>query len=71
MKINIVETGFDWMETAETIDSTATGVEEAKTIVAAQGWRVMPDDEGGCCELRYLDDDEDGIEISITVYPRN
>lgn len=72
MKINILETGPDYVERIESLDAELTGgfsdwVAQAAELVSNRGYRVMPTDEGGNCEVTAYDDHE---EVGITVYPK-
>lgn len=77
MRIAIVETGSDYalhiadIEAELTGDTTQELVEQAKAAVAARGYRVMPDEEGGCCEYCQEIDAYGNVQesIAITVYP--
>jgi len=77
MRIAIVEAGSDYalhiadIEAELTGDTTQELVEQAKAAVAARGYRVMPDEEGGCCEYCQEIDAYGNVQesIAITVYP--
>ena len=59
-----IPTGADYM--AEGIEvGLALDLEDAKALVKDAGFRLMDDDEGGCCELRCGFDYD---EFYITVY---
>lgn len=71
MKINVIETGTDYIERIDTIEADLSGtfaemVEQAKAIVAERGYRVMSNEEGGNCAVTAYPEHE---EIGITVYP--
>lgn len=43
-----------------------TKVEQAEKLVAAKGYTIIANGEGGCCELvRYSDGGEDWIGITV------
>ena len=77
MRIAIVEAGSDYalhiadIEAELTGDTTQELVEQAKAAAAARGYRVMPDEEGGCCEYCQALDAYGTVQesIAITVYP--
>ena len=62
MRINIIETGSDYSERIKTLYGGASSLEEAIEATTDAGYRVMGNDDGGCCELG---DDA----YNVTVYP--
>lgn len=77
VRIAIVEAGDSYALRIADIDAELTGdttqelVEQAKVEVAKRGYRVMPDEEGGCCEYCQEIDAYGTVQesIAITVYP--
>lgn len=76
MKVIVAEAGPDYVEPVEDSDVEVSGdeqamIEQAKAAVAAHGYRVMPDAEGGCREYCQRIDAYGDIQesIAITVYP--
>lgn len=76
VRIAIIETGVDYSMRIAEIEAELTGttqelIEQAKAEVTRHGYRVMPDEEGGCCEYgQDIDSYGDVAEhIAITVYP--
>ena len=72
MRIVIVEAGTGCTERVGAFEAELAGavdemIEQAKAAVAACGYRVMPDTEGGCCEYQAVSGGEDYIGISV--YP--
>ena len=56
---------------ADLTGTQAEQIEQAAAIVAERGYRVMPDEEGGCCEYCQEIDAYGNVQesIAITVYP--
>ena len=70
-KIFIVEARSDCTTEAATIIADADSMESAITHVASMGYRVMLDDDGGCCEWhpKGLTEDDHEPQAIVTVYP--
>ena len=72
MRVVIVEAGEGYTTKLGEIFCGLTGdeqgmVEQAQVAVAECGFRVMPNDEGGCCEFQTTCDGDSYIGISV--YP--
>lgn len=72
IEVAIIEAGDDYTERLEVFeieeqDTEAATVEAAKAAVADRGYRVMSDDEGGCCEYASVSDAP--AYVAITVWP--
>lgn len=70
--ICIIEAGEDYLHRLDALTATLSGtlpqmVEQAKALVAARGYRVMSDAEGGSCEYVGVSGGDD--YIAVTVWP--
>lgn len=73
IQIAVVEAGENYAERVRTVERDLTGSEQemiaqAQREVADLGYRVLPDEEGGCCEITRYSDGTPPI-VGITVHP--
>lgn len=71
--IAIIEAGPGYTDRLETFTATMVGterqmVEQAQELVTNRGYRVMSDQDGGCCQYVGVTGGED--YIAVTVYPK-
>lgn len=70
--IAVIEAGEDYLHRLDTFTATMSGtlpemISRAQELVAARGYRVMSDAEGGCCEYVGVSGGDD--YIAVTVWP--
>ncbi len=73
-KVVVIEAGDEHTDRLNTLYVRLVGDDEdvidgAANAVSRKGYRVMGNDEGGCCEYVRPDGDQDDY-IAITVYPQ-
>ena len=70
--IAVIEAGEDYLHRLDTFTATMSGtlpemISRAQELVAARGYRVMSDAEGGCCEYVSVSGGDD--YIAVTIWP--